>query len=418
MSNDSKGYYKALGLQPGASIDDVKKAYKKKQVDLHPSGPVRKKMRDTPEYNAMTAEQKAAKESELDELIALINSAFTVLSDEKKKKEYDAGMGEFAEFSTGGFGGFSGFSGFDGFEDLFSHMAGGRQRSAKQNKVKSVEHDIKLDIRDVFLGKKCKFRVKTTKICKVCNGKGGKDIASCSKCQGKGVVFAKFSLGIISGSQQIECPDCEGKGTMVKGPMCSECKGSKVVDDSKILEVNIKPGIEAGETISFSKQGNEYPGYVQGDVVFTIHINEDLNNFRLGDDYITTADVDILTALTGGVLYYNHPDGRRLAVNVKPFKDFDNVAIILPNEGFLGSRGVRGNVYIKPHILINPGLDRVKLGEYLKPMIHKPHGDYSTTNSTLGSLPNPHKSERRHYRREESPEGYGFDVGSFASFFS
>lgn len=409
MSNDSKGYYKVLGLEPGASISEIKKAYNKKQLELHPSGPIRRKLRDSPEYLAMSPEMRQAKETELDEKIALVNQASTVLTDEKKKAEYDAGAGEFSAFPGGG------FEGFEGFADIFSHMAGGR-RSSGPSKVKDVTCEVKLTIKEAFLGKTSKFRVKTTKICEKCSGKGAMETCTCSKCHGKGVVRAVFNLGVISGTQQVECPDCDGKGSIAKGPSCSECRGKKVVEVSKILEVQIKPGIESGTAIVFTKQGNEYPGYVQGDVIFNVLVNETNKNYRIGDDYVTEADLDILTALTGGILYFDHPDGRKLAVKVEPFKDFDNVAIVVPNEGFPGRKG-RGSIFIKPHILINSGLDRNKLSQQLKPMLSKPQGDYSNTNGILGKVPGLHENDQRHSRKDDF-QHFGFDINNFSSFFT
>lgn len=414
MAYDLKGYYKALGVRPGAGTDEVKKAYNKKQVELHPSGPVRKKLRDSPEYNKLTDEQKKAKEEELDEQIALINRAYSILSDETKKKEYDEGREDVSEGGfPGGFSGFSGFGGFDAFGDIFSQMGSRGRRGSRESRVKDVVCDLKLEMKDVFLGKTSKFRVKTTRICKTCNGKGGKDVQSCGKCKGAGTVVATFNLGIITGEHKVECPDCQGRGSVVKGPPCTECKGKKVVEESKILEVNIRPGVENGEAVVFTKQGNEYPGYAQGDVVFNIHVNETRDSFRVGDDYITTADVDILTALAGGVLYYEHPDGRKLAVKVQPFKDFDNAAIVIPNEGFSTKRGGKGMIYIKPRILVNSGLDRAKLSEYLKPILTKPSGDFKNVSSISGKIPDPEEERGR----EDDAHGFGFDVGSFASFF-
>lgn len=409
MVSDTKGYYSALGLQPGASIDEIKKAYKKKQVELHPSGPIRRKLKDSSEYRAMTDEQKAAKENELNELVSKVNEAFNVLSDEKKKAEYDSGVGQF-----GSMGGFEGFSGFGGFEDIFEQMGGfGRRQQPRQSKVKNIEFEIKLEMKDVFLGKTSKFRVNLTKICNGCSGNGGKDVCNCGKCKGTGYVMAKFNLGILAGSQRVECPDCEGRGTMIKGPMCSVCSGKKVVNDSKIIEVNIKPGIEDGDSIVYQKQGNEYPGYSQGDIIFTVRVKETESMYRVGNDCVCTADIDILTALTGGMLYFDHPDGRKLAVSVAPFNDFDNVAIVVPNEGFPSKKGAKGKMFIKPRVLINKGIDRSELSKVLKPLTSKPYGEYSNTNSQLGKVPQQQEEDDRN----SGSAGFGFDPRGFASFF-
>ncbi|KAM0679817.1 Type I HSP40 co-chaperone [Glugoides intestinalis] len=421
-AKDSKEYYKLLGLTPGAPVEDVKKAFNKKQAEYHPNGPARKILRDSSEYKAMNDEQKKAKEAEIDEISKKVNEAYKILSDKNKKNEYDSGTGEFGGFGGSGFGG--GFSGFDGFADIFTYMAGGMAGGAgerQRSKVKDVECVLKLEIKDAFLGKKSKFRVKTTKLCKTCTGKGGKDVSNCGKCKGTGFVYAKFNLGIVSGSQQVMCPECEGKGSVVKGPACSECNGRKVVDENKIIEVNIKPGIEDGDTIVYTKQGNEYPGYGQGDIVFNISIEYTPKSFRIGNDYVCEVDLDIHTAIVGGILYYDHPDGKKLSIKVDPFKDFDNNAIIVPGSGFPSSKGVKGRLIIKPHIIIGQNVDRAKLAEFIRPQIQRPSGDYINTNSTLGKAPEVRftDSEREYSRRSgEASSGFGFDDGRFSSFFN
>lgn len=382
-ANDSRGYYQVLGLQPGAGIDEVKKAYKKKQVELHPSGLARRKIRDSAEYKAMSKEKQAEKEAELDEQVAKVNEAFKALGDENKKKEYDSGSGEFSQFGDMG-----GFGGFSGFEDIVSHFTGGGRRQKRQLKVKDIVTDIKITYKDVFLGKTSKYRVKVTKTCKGCDGKGGKDVSNCGRCKGSGIVYAELSLGgIMKTTQQIECPSCKGRGSVISGPLCSECKGCKTIQDSKIIEVCIAPGIKDGERLVYTGQGSEYPGYVSGDLVFVINVAEDAKCQRIGDDFACVADIDVLTALSGGVLYFDHPDGRKLAIKVMPFRDFDS-AIMVPSEGFKSSSsGRKGNLYIKPHVLVNSGLDRAKLSEYIKPLISKPYGEYTNVNSTLDRIP-------------------------------
>lgn len=401
--NDSRGYYQVLGLQPGASIDDVKKAYKKKQVELHPSGVVRRKIRDSAEYKALPKEKQEARENELDEQVAKVNEAFKVLGDEGRKREYDSGSGEFSQFGDMG--------GFSGFEDIVSHFTGRRQK--RQLKVKDIVTEIKITYKDVFLGKTSKYRVKVTRICKGCSGKGGKDVTNCGRCKGGGVIYAELSLGgIMKTTQQMECPSCKGRGSIVSGPLCSECKGSKTVQDSKIIEVSIVPGIKDGERLVYTGQGSEYPGYVPGDLVFVINVAEDSRCQRIGDDFVCTADIDVLTALAGGVLYFDHPDGRKLAVKVTPFKDFDS-AIMIPSEGFRSATGRKGNLYIKPHVLVNSGLDRSRLSEYVKPLMSKPYGEYTNVNSTLGKVPEVH--QHNGYQNSDDVRGfaYGMDPRDF-----
>jgi DnaJ homolog subfamily A member 2 len=398
---DSRGFYKALGLQSGASVDEVKKAYKKKQFELHPAGPVRKKLKDSPEYKALTDDQKAEREAKLDEEVAKVNEAYTVLSDEKKKNEYDTGTGQFSQFA--GMDGFEGFSGFPGF-DIFSSF-GGRKKQKEQ--AKSVVSDIRVEYRDLFLGKSSKFRVNSQKVCRTCKGSGSKVTSTCGKCKGAGQVMAKVSLGIMTTAMPVECPDCKGSGNVGKGPACSDCSGKKVYQDSRIIEVTIPAGQQAGVPIVFKGQGNEAPGLAPGDLIFNVVLNEVAGCNRIGNDFVCRVDVDILTALAGGVIYFEHPDGRKLGIKVQPFKDFE-AAIVVPNAGF-PSKSKRGDLYLKPKILVNSGIDRNKLSEYLKPLISKPQGDFAPTNSHFGQAP---------VLQEESyDERGGFEGFSASDFF-
>lgn len=414
MGNDPRGYYKLLGVNTDATKAEINKAYNKKQIELHPSGAVRQRMRATPEYKAKTEEQKKALEDELDALAGQVNEAYSVLSDETKRKSYDDGTDSFGE----GFSGFSGFSGFQDISDIFNQFTGGSRRS-KSNKAKDIVTEIKISYKDVFLGKTSRYEVKVTKICKGCDGFGGKKSSKCSKCNGEGMVLAKMSLGgMFTTTQAVECPDCKGKGFKLSGPVCSDCKGNTVVQDSKILEVNISKGIKSGVKLCYKGQGNEKPKMTPGDIIFAIKVVDDSKYQRIGDDFTCPVEIDILTALTGGVVYFNHPDGRRLAVKVSPFKDLTS-SICLPNEGFVGERnGKKGDLYLKPQILINSGLDRSKLSEYIKPMVSKPSGDFVNANSVLKKCPILNQNSRDDAESEQDPFYYrsGINVEDFFGF--
>ncbi|XP_077301454.1 uncharacterized protein LOC143922073 [Arctopsyche grandis] len=403
--SDSKEFYKVLGLSPGASIDEVKKAYKKKQFDLHPSGLTRRKLKDSAEYKALSEEQKAAKDAKLDEEISKVNEAFTCLSDENKKKEYDTGTGQYSQYP--------GMDGFSGFADIFSHFSGGRSsRQQQKHKAKNVESDIKITYRDMFLGKKATYRVKRQKICKPCNGKGSKDTVSCSRCGGSGNIQQRFSMGISISTVLAECPDCNGLGYKSKGPVCSDCRGERVVDDFWVVQCVIQPGHQENQAIKFKGQGHEYPGYIPGDVIFNICLTPVCGCDRVNDNFVCSVSIDILTALTGGVIYYDHPDGRKLAVKVSQIQNFET-AIVVPNEGFPNSKNnKKGNLYLKPKILVNKGIERSKLSEYLKPLISKPEGVYGNVSSCFGTAPTPQEEEEA----SRGNEG-GFNPSDFFRFF-
>jgi len=403
QARDTKGYYKLLGLEPNATTAEINKAYNRKQVELHPASVSRQKMRRSKEFMEMSEEKKKAKEAELDEEATKVNEAYNVLSDETKRQQYDNETDEFAQ-------GFSGFSGFSGFQDIADFMSNfGGSRRSKGNKVEDTHSEIKITYKDVFTGKTNRYKVKLSVICQTCDGKGGKDFCMCKKCDGKGRVLARVSLGgLINTTQAVECPDCKGRGSKISGPPCSGCKGDQIVQEHKIIEVTISKGVKNGEQIVYKKQGNQFPGCVPGDIVFSIKVEDRPDYQRNGDDFICPVEIDILTALTGGVVYYDHLDGRKLAIKVQPFRDFES-SLFVPSEGFTNTKtGKKGNLYLKPKVLINSGLDRAKLSEYIKPLLSKPSGNYININSSLKKCPEMDSVSEGDY--EEDPR-YSFFRG-------
>jgi DnaJ family protein A protein 2 len=124
------------------------------------------------------------------------------------------------------------------------------------------------------------------------------------------------------------------------------------VQEHKIIEVTISKGVKNGDQIVYKKLGNQFPGCVPGDIVFSIKVEDRPDYQRNGDDFICPVEIDILTALTGGVVYYDHPDGRKLAIKVQPFKDFES-SLFIPSEGFTNTKtSKKGNLYLKPKVKV------------------------------------------------------------------
>lgn len=382
--NDIKGYYKALGLASGASIEEVKKAYKKLQVELHPSGAIRRKMRASPEYDKLSEQQKEAKEKELNERISVVNEAYNVLGFEDKKAEYDSGTGQYSAFP--------GMDGGFGFPfDIFRNAAGGGQ-SRKEYKVKDTMTEIKLSMKDVYAGKQSKFRIKTRKICQKCSGKGGENVTKCATCGGRGRVFVQKNMGIIMARTEVDCRACGGSGEVIKGATCTDCTGEKVVTVSEVVDVTIKPGINNGEAIVMKGKGNQLPGCVNGDLVFVCTVIPNDKYSRVDNHLLSTVDIDLLTVISGGTVYFEHLDGRKLAVQVAPFKKFDE-AVRVSGEGFRRD-GSRGDLILRPNVLINSNLDRSKLSEYIKPIISKPYGEFQNHPSSFCKVPSASQKQQ------------------------
>ena len=239
-------YYKLLGLEKGASKQDIKKAYFQQAKQYHPDA--------NPDD-----ETAAAKFGEISE-------AYEVLSDDEKKATYDqfghAGMNQ-----QGGFGGPGGGPGFDPrdifsqFESMFGGefggggfggFGGGAMRGA-MNRAEDVQGTVRLSFVEAAKGceKSVKLRMKDT--CGTCDGKGtasGKEPATCGACQGTGVVMHRQGYYQV----QAPCGQCRGEGVVILDP-CGTCGGQGVVEQLRTIEVTVPPGVDSGMSMRLAGQG-------------------------------------------------------------------------------------------------------------------------------------------------------------------
>jgi len=217
-------YYDRLGVAPDAPDTEIKKAYRKMAVKLHPD-----KNRDDP-----NAEEKFKE----------ITEAYEVLADEEKRANYD-------RFGKDGpqMGGMGGMGGMDIF-DIFNG-GGGRGRGPRRTKDLTTVVNVKLE--DIYAGVSKKMKVTRNILCDTCGGNGSKDKTAksfkCRTCDGAGV---QTTMKHLSGGvyQQIRghCSDCGGAGEMIPvKDRCVTCKGKKVSKDQKILKVEIDKGCPNGK---------------------------------------------------------------------------------------------------------------------------------------------------------------------------
>lgn len=244
MADNKRDYYEVLGLQKGASEDEIKKAFKKKarefHPDLHPDDP--------------SCEEKFKE----------VNEAYGVLSDPEKKSRYDqfghAGM------EGGGFdGGMGGFGGFGDIGDILENIfggfgfGGGSQRSANSpRRGADIDQSIVIDFMDACKGMKQELKVNRMTTCESCNGSGadaGTQTEICPDCQGRGSVKTtqRTPLGSISSTKP--CPHCGGKGKIIKNP-CPTCHGTGKTRTVKTVKFDIPAGISDGKTMRIPGMGD------------------------------------------------------------------------------------------------------------------------------------------------------------------
>lgn len=239
----SKDFYKTLGIEKGASADEIKKAYRKLAMKYHPD------------------QNKDNKEAE--EKFKELNEAYDVLKDDQKRAAYDRFGSAAFDGSQGGFGGAGGFSGFGGagafsdiFEDMFGDFmggrGGGRSRGGPQ-RGSDMQYTLEISLEDAFNGKEANIKIPVNDTCDACNGSGaepGTSAETCPTCNGQGRVRQQQGFFTIERT----CPTCNGAGKIIKTP-CKKCSGSGRIRKDKTLKVKIPAGVDTGRRIRLTGEG-------------------------------------------------------------------------------------------------------------------------------------------------------------------
>jgi len=296
-SNNTR-YYEVLGVSKNASQDDLKKAYKKAAIKIHPD--------------------KGGDPEKFKELA----QAYEVLSDPEKREIYDQYGEDALKEGMGGGGG--GHDPFDIFSSFFggSPFGGGSSRGRRQRRGEDVVHPLKVSLEDLYVGISKKLSLSRNVLCSKCNGKGSKSGASmkCAGCQGTGMKVTIRHLG-PSMIQQMQhaCNDCKGTGeTISDKDRCPQCKGEKVVQEKKVLEVIVEKGMQNGQRITFPGEADEAPDTATGDIVFVLQQKEHPKFKRKGDDLFVEHTLSLTEALCGFQFALTHLDGRQLLIKSNP----------------------------------------------------------------------------------------------------
>ena len=284
----AKDYYQILGVDKNATADDIKKAYrtlvKKYHPDLHPG------------------------DSAAAEKFKEINEANEVLSDDKKRKQYDferehPGMG-----GAGGFGGFGGGAGgFGGFEDIFSDIFGGGfgGRSRAQTKVKGEDITLELTLSFLDAAKGCKRDIVYTRNepCSDCKGtgaKGGTAYKTCEKCGGSGQVQYTTGNGFFRSVSVRPCDECKGTGKKIIDA-CPTCNGKGYTRQKTKFSVEIPAGADTGSYIRKAGFGEaSVNGGPAGDLIIVIKVEQSKIFRRKKFDLYVDLPISFKTAALGG----------------------------------------------------------------------------------------------------------------------
>lgn len=257
-----------------------------------------------------------------------ISHAYEVLSDSQKRQIYDQ-YGE-AGLEQGGAGGGGGMAAEDLFSQFFGGGGGfggglggmfGGMSNQGPRKSRPIVHKHKVSLEDMYRGKISKLALQKSVLCPGCDGRGGKKgaVKKCNGCDGQGVKMMMRQMGPMIQRFQTVCPECNGEGEMIKdSDRCKTCKGKKTTVERKVLHVHVDKGIKNGTKIDFPGEGDQVPGQEPGDVIFEIEQKPHERFQRKDDDLFYRAEIDLLTALAGGVIHIEHLDDRWLNVEILP----------------------------------------------------------------------------------------------------
>ncbi len=350
-----KDYYEILGLQKGASRDDVKKAFRKLAAQYHPD----KQTGDEAKYKEIT-------------------EAYAVLGDEKKKAEYDT-YGHAFQGGGGGHGGFGGFNwgdfqqGFGGqggsFEfdisDIFESFGfGGGQ---KRQRGRDVSIDINLSFGESVFGTTRSVLLTKNNLCTHCGGNGAKkgtEQTTCTTCNGNGKI-RETRQSIMGTFQTVrECSTCHGTGKIPK-ERCGHCAGAGIMRAEEEISIKVPSGIQNGEVIRMTGRGEAMPRGEAGDLYIKVHVEAHPSIKRDGSTLYTKLSVKLSDALLGESYQIETLDG--VVTLAVPAGITHGELLRIKGKG-VPTNGARGDFMVKVEIALPKSLSKNarKLIEELK----------------------------------------------------
>ncbi|KND50933.1 MAG: chaperone protein DnaJ [Parcubacteria bacterium C7867-007] len=297
----AKNYYETLGIDKKASPDDIKKAFRKLAQKHHPD--------------------KGGDESVFKE----ITEAYSTLSDEKKRREYD-NYGQ--TFPGGGASGFNGggfdFNGFGGqgvefdISDLFGDLFGGARGGSRIKRGRDISIDVEVSFKESVLGSKRSVLITKVSKCDVCQGSGAKpntEMHTCKTCNGAGRIHETRNTPFGAISTQRGCPECEGSGKIPR-EKCETCQGRGVLRKEEEINLTVPEGIDGGEMIRMPGLGEAVKGGTSGDLYVKIHVKPHATFRKEGLNLIMQMPLKLTDALLGTTITVNTIDDKSLEVKV------------------------------------------------------------------------------------------------------
>lgn len=326
-------HYELLGVGRDASFDEIKKAYRKLAREYHPD--VNPDPTTTEKFKSVTA-------------------AYEVLSDPDKRQTYDLGGDPFSQFAGSNFG----------FGDIMDAFFGGGASSrgprARMRAGQDALIRVELDLAQACFGIERELNVETAVTCNKCEGSGcanGTSPQTCEICRGRGEVqqVTRSFIGQVMTSRP--CANCQGYGSVVKDP-CGECAGEGRVRSKRSISVKIPAGVETGNRIQLSGQGEVGPGGGPAGDLY-VEIIERPHEFlmREGNNVHLSVSVPMTSAALGAKFHVETLDGSQ-EVHLKPGFQSGNT-VLLKGLGITKLRGNgRGDLIVHVDVNIPTKLDK------------------------------------------------------------
>jgi molecular chaperone DnaJ len=274
-----RDYYEVLGVEPNASVEEIKKAYRKLALKDHPD---------------RNPGDKAAEER-----FKQASEAYQILSDPERRAQYDR-FGHAAFEPGAGFGGFdfssSGFE--DIFSDIFGDFFGGRRGRSRARRGDDLRYDLEIGFEEAIRGVEKKIEVPRLVACTACAGLGTKDgrpRETCGTCRGTGQV--RYQQGLFSIAKT--CGHCQGQGTLLRDP-CRSCGGSGAERSTQTLSVRIPAGVDSGSRLKLRGEGEGGSnGGPAGDLYVVLHVRQHPLFTRDGNDVVCEVPIGFTQAALG-----------------------------------------------------------------------------------------------------------------------
>ena len=337
-----KDYYNVLGVDSKATKDDIKKAFRKLAHKYHP-------------------DKGGTDESKFKE----ITEAYSVLSDDKKRREYDTYGQSFAGASgpSGASGHGNPFSGFDfsqfqqgfgnggmefDFGDIFGDVFGGMRgdRTSRTARGRDISIDIEISFKDAIFGTMRNVLIAKVSKCNLCNGTGAKpgiDLETCATCNGSGRVHETRNSILGQFTSVRTCTVCGGSGKVPK-EKCPECKGHGTLRREEEIHINIPTGIDNGEMIRMTGQGEAIKTGTAGDLYVKVHVKPHAIFHREGLNLVMQFPVKLSDALLGTIASIETLEEKTLEVKIPPMKRAEEL-LRVAGKG-IPAHGGRGDLII------------------------------------------------------------------------